>query len=355
MDIKKVMGMKNLAELFGDEDLQKTYVSMYMSSHGSSKEDATKHFERETGFLKSFMADNPKLAKCTPFSVYTALLDIAYHNLSIEPVSKAQAYVLPRGYNKGNRSNPKWETRMYLMISSYGELYLRIKNGIIKYVDNVVLVHEGDDFKIVNGKVEHTGYMKSDKITHAYIRIVRPDGTDDYKAYSMSEILKYRSMSESPKSKHWTGGIDGQPTRGMIEAKVIKHAFNAYPRVNLGSSVITEDQIEASLEKDLSELASDAYIEEGFNEDDFDKDTGEEILAPSFEAENEKETSKEERKIEDTEKSKVNKEEISEENVQEDTDKEKQEVAGADPDPTDEIPDFEDEELKDLFDGLLDA
>lgn len=85
--------------------------------------------------------------------MFAALMDLAYHGLSLEPVSKATAYLTPRSHNIGTRDNKIWEQRVLLSISAYGELQLRMRSGIIKYADNPIMVYEGDIFEKVNGKL----------------------------------------------------------------------------------------------------------------------------------------------------------------------------------------------------------
>lgn len=239
MDINKLSQLKK-TELLADESFSKAFIKLFVASKNGDEQQAAVHYDREAGFVIDAMYANNRLQNATTASLIALMLDLAYYNLSLAPVSKAQAYIVPRSYNKGTKESPNYEVRALLMISAYGELYLRQKNGIIKYADNPVMVYEGDDFSVINGKPNHTSYMNSNKITHSYIKIVRMDGSEDYKFFSMDQIQKYRSMSDSKNSTAWTGGKDGQPQIGMIEAKVIKHAFSSYPRINLGRSMIEE-------------------------------------------------------------------------------------------------------------------
>jgi hypothetical protein len=58
----------------------------------------------------------------------------------------------------------------------------------------------------------------------------------------MDEIQGFRKLQRNETMRNspmWTGGFGGQPMRGTIEAKVIRHAFSTYPRINLGNSTAT--------------------------------------------------------------------------------------------------------------------
>lgn len=230
-DIKKM----RVSELIQNEEFKEQFMFLYCTAQSQTKAQAQAFFEREMSFLSRMFDDDVKLRTATPVSVYLALLDLAYHALSIEPIPKAQAYIYLSPKNIAPKGQPEnWEQRAVYKISGYGELTLRVRSGVIKYADNPVLVYEGDYFEPIDGIVHHTAKRVSKKITDAYIKITRDDGSVDYKYFSMDEIYSFKAQSKSKGSVAWTGGVDGQPTRGMIDAKVIKHAFSTYPRLVVG-------------------------------------------------------------------------------------------------------------------------
>jgi recombinational DNA repair protein RecT len=154
------------------------------------------------------------------------------------------AYVVAFNTNVGTRDNPKWENRASLMISGYGELHMRVRQGQIKYADNPVLVYEGDEFRYgsKDGKpfLDHVAVIprKSDNIIACYLRIERNDGSVDYKVLSMEEVLKLKAFSKQQTSLAWTSGLPG-----MIQAKTIKHAFRSYPKMRMGEFSGLETQV----------------------------------------------------------------------------------------------------------------
>lgn len=234
LDFKVVAAMK-VSELLQNDDFRSHFVWLYCTAHNQTEGQGQAFFDREMTFLAKMFDDDVKLRQATTLSVFLALLDLAYHALSIEPVAKAQAYIYLSPKNLAGKDEPaRWEQRAVYKISGYGELTLRVRSGVIKYADNPVLVYEGDYFEPIDGIVHHTPKKLSKRITDAYIKITRGDGSVDYKWFSMDEIYSFKNKSKTQGSVAWTGGVDGQPTRGMIDAKVIKHAFSTYPRLVIG-------------------------------------------------------------------------------------------------------------------------
>lgn len=272
----------SLPDLLVNSEFKAQLASLYNTCHRSS--DGESFVDKETFYVKKLILDDKKVANATTLSMFAALMDLAYHGLSLEPVSKATAYLTPRSHNIGTRDNKIWEQRVLLSISAYGELQLRMRSGIIKYADNPIMVYEGDIFEKVNGKINHISKHISDVITHAYIHIKKYDGTSEYKDFSIGEILTFKAKADEAQQKSlaWTGGVGGQPTRGMIEAKVIKHSFSTYPRLRLGNSTIlmTDDM---DMEADAAYAQAMAGISQDEDEEDNTLDStedNEEKIAP---------------------------------------------------------------------------
>jgi recombinational DNA repair protein RecT len=154
------------------------------------------------------------------------------------------AFVVSFNTNVGTKQNPQWEKRATLLISGYGELQMRMRQGQIKYADNPVLVFEGDKFSYGtrNGHpyVDHEAMIprKTDNIVACYIRLERNDGSVDYKVMSIEEVMKLKSFSKDPNSKAWTDGLPG-----MVQAKTIKHAFRSYPKIRMGEFSTLQSQV----------------------------------------------------------------------------------------------------------------
>jgi recombinational DNA repair protein RecT len=251
-DLKKL----TFEELLENETVKKQFVHVYDSCYGSGGEV---HFLKETDYLRRLVGNSAALKKATPLSFFAFLMDLAYHGTSIEPISKPLAYCQPQNYNVGTRDTPKWETRAEHKISPYGELYLRMRSGTVKYAENPVLVVEGDEIKVIDNVVHHTKTIPriSDKIIGGYIRITRTDGSREDKWYDIAQLMHFKASADEKqqKSKFWTGGIGGQAMEGMLEAKIIKHSFKTYPRLKLGKATKMAD--ESDMERQL--IGEDAY------------------------------------------------------------------------------------------------
>ena len=92
----------------------------------------------------------------------------------------------------------------------------------------------------------------------AFIRIVRNDGSEDYQWLMEGDILRLKAYSERANAK-WNDQTkrkengqanalytsnNGQIDPGFLENKMIKHAFDAYPKVRTGQFTTLETQDE---------------------------------------------------------------------------------------------------------------
>jgi len=234
------------AQLANIPEVGVKFKHIYTVMHGAKSGE--QFYEAEKFHFMKKLQEDAKLQNCTKLSLYGCFMDVAVSGLSFDPSAK-QVYIVPFNVNVGTKQNPSWESRAQLMISGYGELALRMKQGQIKYADNPVLVYDGDLFSMGTKDgysfVEHksTFPRKSNVIIACYLRITRNDDSIDYKVISMEEIEKLRAFSKDPNSKAWTDGLPG-----MVMAKCIKHAFKSYPKIRKG---------------DFTELASSKVEEEG--------------------------------------------------------------------------------------------
>ena len=224
------------------------FKHIYQVMHGAKSGE--QFYEAEKFHFMKKLQEDAKLQNCSKLSLYGCFMDVAVSGLSFDPSAK-HVYIVPFNVNVGTKQNPKWESRAQLMISGYGELALRMKQGQIKYADNPVLVYEGDEFSTGtrNGQyfIEHKASYprKSENIIACYLRITRIDGTVDYKVISIEEIEKLRNFSKDPDSKAWTDGLPG-----MVMSKCIKHAFKTYPKIRKGDfSTLASEQVEVEHEE----------------------------------------------------------------------------------------------------------
>lgn len=246
MNYQSVKAMTH-SELLKNHEFRHLYVTLYNTAHGNSLDlDGDAHFVRETGYLKQILMDSAYIRGAATLSIMTMMLDLAYHGLSLQPGSNALAYVLPRKASVKNADGTKTEElRVTLGLSPYGEIALRIRSGIIRHVDNPVLVYKGDFFEKENGVPRHAARFQSEEIERVFVKITRYDGSFDYKDLSYEDMMRFKAKSDSKTGTPWTGGFNGGPLPGMWRAKVLKHAFSTYPRLKLGQNTEAPEEFTA--------------------------------------------------------------------------------------------------------------
>lgn len=257
------------------------YDTMWSRTTGITGEAA---YERESRNFDRILSEKEDIRKgCTNFSIFTAFLDVAISGLTLDPGTKAQAYIMSRNipvetyYDDNKQKKTKYETQCVLVVSGYGELVLRERYGQIRHADNPVIVYAEDEFefgerngqKFVNYacRLPHV----SGNITAAFMKITRSDGTIDYAVMLPEGWERLSNFSERQNSKYdyntrqWVRGkanalygkqADGtcKIDEGFLKAKLIKHAFASYPKNRVGKSTQFESQIQ-----DEGEITDDIY------------------------------------------------------------------------------------------------
>lgn len=256
------------------------YDAMWARTTGTPGEAA---YERESRNFNRILAEKEDIRKnCTNFSIFTAFLDVAISGLTLDPGTKAQAYLMARNipvdtYYDNGQKKTKYETQCVLTISGYGELVLRARCGQIQYADNPVIVYAEDEFefgerngqKYVNYgcRLPHT----SGQITACFMKITRADGSIDYSVMLPEDWQRLAGFSArqnrrwNDQAKRWEKGNpnalygaqqDGSMNidPGFLIAKCIKHAFKAYPKARVGKGTQLESQ-----QVDDMEINDDIY------------------------------------------------------------------------------------------------
>ncbi|MBP3511139.1 MAG: recombinase RecT [Prevotella sp.] len=235
--------------------VRERFIQIYDTLWG----DGEAAYQRESIYFNKALRDNDggKLQRATPFSIFTAFIDLAVCGLSLEPGTRALAYLMSRNTNIGTRDNKQWESRCVLTISGYGELVMRTRAGQIRHADNPVLVYDNDgfSFKDVDGRksvsytcnLPHFGHA----IVACYIRITRADGTVDYSVMypeDWQRLACYSARQNGSRGANELYGIDANGVSnidpGFLMAKCIKHAFKTYPKVRIGRGTELQSQQE---------------------------------------------------------------------------------------------------------------
>lgn len=281
--------------------VEQKFIQMYNSIHGTDK--GVQMYHKEVFNFQKVLAENPSLQECSKMSLYGCFLDMAVNGLSLDPTGRPHCYLIPRnsktGY-KDDKGKDIKEKRASVSVTGYGELVMRQRAGQIKYADNPVVVYEGDIFQpeLVGGKKVITYKAavprKSNKIIGAFIRIVRNDGSEDYQWLLEGDIDRLKGFSEKANSyydynsrKFVTGKAnelytsnDGQVDPGFLENKMIKHAFDAYPKVRIGKFTHMQSMEEPEPEIDYGVEDGEAtVVNTGF--DDLETAQQPEVVQPA--------------------------------------------------------------------------
>ncbi len=254
-------------------------------------------YEKEVRNFNRILAEKQDIREnCTRFSLFTAFLDVAISGLSLEPGTRAQAYLLSRSIaigsfiGKDGKKYNNYETQAVLTVSGHGELLLRARCGQIRHADNPIVVYEEDSFefgesnggKFVNYicRLPHT----SGNITACFMKITRADGSIDY-AVMLPEDWNRLAGYSARQNRQWDNQTrqwkQGNPNAlygftngqckidtGFLMAKCIKHAFKTYPKARIGRGTQLESQ-----QVDELEINDDLYgLDDGSQ---VDPETGE--------------------------------------------------------------------------------
>ena len=256
LTVEAIKQMKPL-DIVKNDAVRDRFIQVYDTLWGGGEAA----YMRESVFFTSLLRDDEKKRNTEPFSIFTAFIDLAVCGLSLEPGTRALAYLQPRNYNIGVGADGKkmYESRLVLTVSGYGELVLRARSGQIRHADNPVLVYEEDEFSFSDKdgrkQVNYTCHLPhtSNHIVACYLRITRADGTVDYGVMLEEDWLRLQGYSER-NNRRWDKeknqyvevanelyrSREGQIDTGFLKAKCIKHAFNTYPKVRIGKGTELE-------------------------------------------------------------------------------------------------------------------
>lgn len=231
------------------------------------KEGGEATYERESRYFRALLGNlisqNQSLAtQLDRFSVYNVIVESAITNISLEPGTRALAYLTTRNRKLRDQNGREvWQSVLCFTISGYGEMVARIRCGQIRHADNPVVVYENDELRIrdIDGhkSVEYTCNFPhtGKKIVACYLRITRADGSIDYATMFEEDWQRLATYSDRQNRKSNDSRAAGQAANalyssvnggidpGFLMAKIIKHAFRTYPKVKIGAmAVIANDQ-----------------------------------------------------------------------------------------------------------------
>jgi len=268
----------------------------------------------ELGFAMQIFQQNTYLQKCDPQSILNAVVNVARTSITLNPVMRL-AYLIPR------------KNKCVLEFSYMGLVAMLRDNGCIKSISaHIVYEDEEFDYDVAYNTIKHKpNFAKTEKehnsreMVGCYSRATLPNGEIVFEFMPMWEIDKIRSMSEGSGSKfsawntwrdemikksvikrHFKMLISGNPTDALATAlrvenennalmsfqKQQKSLLNGFDEVleqndtqdeimfvetsektsDSGSSELTEEQIEAELEKEAKKSQMGMFPDENSEE-----------------------------------------------------------------------------------------
>lgn len=245
---------------------EKQFTTLLTQLHGVSAELASGIYAREKGYYeKALREPQGKLPSCTKISLFSAFVEIAISNVSIQSGAKSEAYFTTRSTKsieqKDGRSIERWTASCMLTLTAFGELALRIRAGHLLRMSNPIVIYEGDTFQPHtndNGDLVISYALKvprtSTKIIGCWVTLILPHGMKDHKWMLQDDIDRLQEASgkqvrdaqktnkEKANALYTSNG--GQIDVGFLETKCIKHAMKTLPKLRMGSSIITETEVD---------------------------------------------------------------------------------------------------------------
>lgn len=268
LKIEELRAMTPL-KMIDHESVRQKFIEIHDQVAGKGR--GAGFYAEQAYHFKRLLMDKTELDGCSTLSFYGCFLDLAVTGLSCDQSGRPMLYLTSRNVKIGTdqNGNPAYEKRAQNVISPYGELYQRQRVGQIKYADNPVIVYDCDlpNFEIWlddNGqkmiKYKPTIPRTSETIVAGFIRIVRPDGSTDFKYMLRQDWERLAGFSSRQNSKYVQGkrvpgdanalyhSASGQIDPGFLEAKLIRHAFKTYPKLRTGAFTGLETEIQEQKE-----------------------------------------------------------------------------------------------------------
>ena len=271
LTLEQINSMKPF-EIAKSDVVRHKFISIHDTLWGEGTGEPA--YERESIFFNRLLRDNSVMQECTPFSLFTAFIDLAVCGLSLEPGTRALCYLMQRNVNVGgrNKGQEKWEKHAVLTVSAYGELVLRERARQIRHADNPVLVYGNDEFSFSDTdgqkRVSYTCHLPhtGEGIVACYLRITRADGSIDYSVMTEEDWTRLAAYSSKQGMKNQPNKLYGMNESGVCDidsgflmAKCIKHAFRTYPKVRIGRGT----ELQSNQVEEMPELSDDIYGMDG--------------------------------------------------------------------------------------------
>lgn len=223
--------------------------------------------ERFTRMVLSAVSSTPALAKCTPESFMSAMMQAA--QLGVEPNTPlGQAYLIPYVNNKERRTDCTFQ------LGYKGLLDLAYRSGQVVSVQ-VQSVHENDEFEYQLGlhpDLKHIPARRERGAVTDYYAVINLKDGYIFEVMSADDIREHaKRFSQAYSKGPWQTNFDE-----MAKKTVLKRALKLAPMsADIMRTIAADETIKTDLGVDMTEIAGSYVV---------DDDTGEvvaEVEAPA--------------------------------------------------------------------------
>ena len=268
--IKPDFNVADKTTIVDQQPVKESFIDTLVKMHRMTPEDAEATYEREARYFKRLVSASEKLKSSTGLSLCSAFFEVAITGLSLQPGSKADAFIESRSANQKKEGRDNWVQVAGLVITAYGEINLRIRAGQIIRMNNPIVIYEGDHFQPKTNErgeltVEYWPAIprKSNQIIGCWVSMILPNNGIDFKWLLEDDIERLKKASipksgQNLKANALYSANGGQIDPGFLEAKTIKHAFRSKTRLKLSENIRFESDEQ---EEELKNFAPEQTVQ----------------------------------------------------------------------------------------------
>jgi len=214
-------------------------------------------WQEECEFALQAVNKNAKLAQCTPYTVESAIKNVAAVGLSLNP-AYGFAYLVPESQKRGD----DWIQECQLRISFQGLIKLATDSGSIKVV-KAEIVRENDTFTY-NGPMKEPVHSMGNPFKPVergnpigvYCVAITHEDRALVDLMSWDEVIKIKASAK-------TQNVWDKWTEEMAKKAVIKRASKQWPKTDqferLQTAVSVSNEHEGSINQDYTQEQYDKY------------------------------------------------------------------------------------------------
>ncbi len=196
-----------------------------ISRFSSGRADKSVKFTAERSYVLQLLQTSEKLRKCTPQSIQSAMLDVAFSGLTLSPTQKL-LYLIPYG------------EQCQLLIGYRGLEQLAYRTGVINSIQ-AVLVKKNDPVFRVGMTPEGVRFVAHEEarddrgeVTHSYCIAIFTNGGRHVEVMDRADLEAVQEAATKSRDPNKPGGaVWRSKFRGEMQKKaVIRRAWKHWPQ-----------------------------------------------------------------------------------------------------------------------------